>query len=148
MAKLIADKLGVASVFDVADFSAADVSQYDNLILGSPTLGVGELQDDWDSFLPELKAQDLSGKTIAIFGLGDSDCYNDSFVDAIGIIYNELKDSDSEIIGEVDASEYTFSESAANTDGKFVGLPIDEDNESDKTEERVSKWVESIKDSL
>ncbi|MDR3163341.1 MAG: flavodoxin, partial [Helicobacteraceae bacterium] len=30
-------------------------------------------------------------------------------------------------------------------DGKFVGLIIDEDNQSDLTSSRVEQWVESIK---
>ena len=40
---------------------------------------------------------------------------------------------------------YTFDESASVVDGKFVGLAIDEDNESDKTEERINAWVEQLK---
>ncbi|MDR1554766.1 MAG: flavodoxin, partial [Campylobacteraceae bacterium] len=40
---------------------------------------------------------------------------------------------------------YSFEESTAVVDGKFVGLIVDEDNQSDLTESRVEKWVESIK---
>ena len=29
--------------------------------------------------------------------------------------------------------------------GKFVGLPLDADNESEKTEPRISAWIEQIK---
>ena len=148
VAKLIAGKLGGCDVFDVSRFSASNIEKYENLIIGCPTLGVGELQDDWDVFLPEMKSQNLSGKTIAIFGLGDSDCYNDSFVDAIGILYNELKDSGASIVGEVETAGYNFSGSTGVIDGKFVGLPIDEDNESEKTEERIIDWIENIGSSL
>lgn len=30
-------------------------------------------------------------------------------------------------------------------DGKFCGLPLDEDNEDDKTEGRIKAWVEQLK---
>jgi flavodoxin I len=33
----------------------------------------------------------------------------------------------------------------AVVDGMFVGLPIDEDNEYDLTEERLTAWVEKLK---
>lgn len=145
ISELIAQKINTTDIYDVADFSASDINNYKNLILGSSTLGIGDLQDDWESFLPELLEQDLSGKTIAIFGLGDADCYNDSFADAIGIIYNELKDTGAKIVGEVETDDYDFEGSAAVINDKFVGLPIDEDNESDKTEMRIDKWLECIK---
>lgn len=44
----------------------------DLLILGSSTWGCGELQDDWQSALPMLEAADLSGRKVALFGLGDA----------------------------------------------------------------------------
>lgn len=145
VAELIAMKMNIENVFDVAVFPAAKVEKYQKLILGSSTLGVGELQDDWVNFLPELIKQNLSGKIISIFGLGDVDCFSSSFVDAIGIIYSALKNTGAKIIGEVDVKDYNFCDSAAVVEGKFVGLPLDQDNESDKTEERIDKWINAIK---
>jgi flavodoxin I len=40
---------------------------------------------------------------------------------------------------------YEFTESKAFRDGKFVGLALDEDNQSDLTEERIKKWVSTLK---
>jgi len=40
---------------------------------------------------------------------------------------------------------YTYDDSMAVIDGMFVGLPIDEDNEYDMTEERLTAWVEKLK---
>ncbi|MCJ8279507.1 MAG: flavodoxin, partial [Rivularia sp. ALOHA_DT_140] len=37
--------------------------------------------------------------------------------------------------------EYSF----AVRDGKFIGLPIDEVNESEKTDERIATWIEALK---
>mgnify|MGYP000379341182 CR=1 FL=1 len=69
----IAKQLGVADadVHNVADKPAGEVQKYDLLVLGSSTWGAGELQDDWYGFLAQLKAQDLSGKKVALFGCGD-----------------------------------------------------------------------------
>ena len=30
-------------------------------------------------------------------------------------------------------------------DGKFLGLPLDEDNEDDQTDDRIAAWVEQLK---
>jgi flavodoxin I len=30
-------------------------------------------------------------------------------------------------------------------EGKFVGLPIDEINESEKTDERIANWIETLR---
>ena len=63
----------------------------------------------------------------------------------MGDIYNDIQGTGASFIGMVATDGYTFDESASVVDGKFVGLAIDEDNESDKTEERVNAWVEQLK---
>jgi flavodoxin I len=40
---------------------------------------------------------------------------------------------------------YEHSDSKAIKNGKFVGLAIDEDNQSELTDERIKKWVAQIK---
>jgi flavodoxin I len=52
------------------------------------------------------------------------------------------------VVGAVDASDYTYDDSEAVQDGKFVGLAIDEDNESSKTDGRIAAWVANIKPSF
>ena len=78
VAQDIAKQLGVASadVHNVADASADEANKYDLLVLGSSTWGSGELQDDWYPFLDTLKAKDLAGKKVALFGCGDSYQHN------------------------------------------------------------------------
>ena len=66
----------------------------------------------------------------------------------MGIIHEKIKDSGANFIGAVDTDDYTFDDSAALYDGKFIGLPIDEDNESDMTDARLEKWVADIKGQL
>ncbi|QGY47603.1 flavodoxin [Maribellus comscasis] len=143
-AKQIAAKLQ-ADIFDVASNPKDKLAEYKNLILGTSTMGIGDLQDDWASFLSDVENADLNGKAIALFGLGDADMYPDSFVDGMGEIYNTVKAKGCKIVGQVDTDGYEFDASTAVVDGKFVGLPLDEDNQSDLTNERIEVWVEKIR---
>ena len=62
VAQRLAKALGAeANVYDVAGADAADAAAFDVLLLGSSTWGIGDLQDDWEDFLPKLAEQDLSG---------------------------------------------------------------------------------------
>ncbi|MEE0526904.1 MAG: flavodoxin, partial [Prevotellamassilia sp.] len=45
----------------------------------------------------------------------------------------------------VNTDDYTFDSSAAVVDGYFVGLALDEVNESDKTAARLSVWAAELK---
>ena len=147
LAKQIATLLDVADadIYDVANAEVASVNAYEVLILGSPTWGLGELQDDWYSFLDKLKKVNLNGKTVALFGCGDSSSYDTTFCDAIGIIYEELQNSGCTFCGDVDTEGYSFSDSKAVVNDRFVGLALDEINESDRTEERLNHWIQQLK---
>ena len=142
----IASKLNIAQgdIYEISKVTADTVAGYATLLLGSSTWGSGDLQDDWYDGIETLKGADLAGKKIALFGCGDSSSYSDTFCSALGTIYNDLKDSGATFVGSVDPSDYTFDGSDAVVDGQFVGLPIDEVNESDKTDERISNWVASL----
>ncbi len=147
----IAEKIGAklgAEVINVQDFTAEHIAENDNLILGTSTWGAGELQDDWYDGVNTLKGADLNGKTIALFGCGDAESYSDTFVGGMGELYDAVKNSGATIVGAVDTADYTFDDSAAVVDGKFVGLPLDDINEDDKTDSRINAWVESINPSL
>jgi flavodoxin I len=146
VAELIASKLNVdkSHVFDVARAHTAQLSDYDLLLFGSSTWGIGDLQGDWEGFIGKLG--NLSGKQVAVFGTGDSSSYSDSFCDAVGLIADAAEKAGATVVGKgVATSDYSFDDSQAVKDGAFCGLPIDADNESDKTEERVTDWVAQIK---
>jgi flavodoxin I len=146
----IASGLGVSAseMYNVDSANVKDVMPYDVLVLGSSTWGAGDLQDDWEGFLPKLKKADLRGKTVAIFGTGDSYSYSDSFCDAMGIIYKELQQTGCAFCGRVPVEGYSFDESVAVIDGQFVGLPVDEMNEDDQTDARIDRWVTQLKATL
>merc|ERR1711933_204393 len=98
-----------------------------------------------DDYLEEIKALDLKGKPVAVFGCGDSQGYGDNFCDAIEEMHSTFKAAGAKMLGAVDASGYTYSESKSEQDGKFLGLPLDQDNEDDQTEGRVSDWISQLK---
>lgn len=150
VARLIADKLGIApaDVHEVSKVDTALVESYDALILGTSTWGDGELQDDWYDGLKVLQGAHLSGKIVALFGCGDSESYPDTFCDGIGLLFENLKDSGCTFVGAVDDSGYTYSASVAAADGKFVGLALDDVNESDRTDDRVSAWAAQLQAAL
>lgn len=147
IAQKIADALGVdqSNVFTASELDAAKIAAYDNLLLGSSTWGSGDLQDEWYDGVEVLKGADLSGKTVAVFGCGDSSGFSTTYCDAMGTLYEAAKEAGGNMIGAVSTEGYTFDESASVVDGKFVGLALDEDNESDKTDGRIAAWVEEIK---
>ena len=135
----------LATIIDVSGAKAADVEQYSNIIFGCSTLEIGELEYDFDDFIPELKAANLKDKKAAIFGLGDQESYPDSFVDSIGLIYEILKDKGCDVVGTTSTEGYNYDESRAEIDGQFMGLALDDDSQDDLTEERIKEWVEKLK---
>lgn len=147
IANEIASKLGTEAI-SASKLSANIIAENENLILGTSTWGSGEIQDDWYDGLKVLKGSDISGKTIAIFGCGDSSSYSDTFCGGMAEIYNTAKDGGAKVVGAVDASDYTFDGSEAVIDGQFVGLALDNDNEEYKTAERIDKWIEAIAPAL
>lgn len=148
VAEKIAEQMKVekADIHDVAKTAPSAVGDYDMLIFGSPTYGSGELQDDWYDFLSGLEVLDLKGKKIAIFGLGD-ESMTDTFCNAVGIIYNRVKGTGAEIVGEYNTFPYEFDRSeAVPVEGAgAVGLLIDEVNHPEETERRILEWCEKIK---
>nr|WP_320118602.1 flavodoxin [uncultured Marinifilum sp.] len=118
---------------------------YDNMVLGVPTWFDGELPNYWDEFMPAIEDLKLKGKTVALFGLGDQVGYPENFVDAIGILAKALEERGAKIIGLASTEGYTFERSAAIRDNKFLGLPLDIENQAALTDDRIKVWVEQLK---
>lgn len=158
IAKLIASKLGdrVDAPLNVNRIQPEDLLKYDALILGTPTYGegvlpgldIGNQSESWGEFLPKLEGLDFSGKTVALFGLGEQEKYPDVFVDAMGIIYDQLLACGARFVGEWSTEGYTFTASAAEDEGKFVGLALDLVSQNLLTEPRLDAWLEQIKPHL
>lgn len=144
LASRIAAKLGVTDVVNVAKLDGSVIDGAENLILGTSTWGSGDLQDDWYDAIESLKGANLAGKTVAIFGCGDSLSYPDTFCGGMAELYNAAKAAGATVIGSVPTDGYTYLDSASIVDGQFVGLALDEDNESGKTDDRIAAWVARI----
>ena len=145
----IANKISTAldgvKVFDLAGTKIEEMNNYNKLILGGSTWGDGELNDDWEDAWIDFCKLDLSNKTIALFGLGDQESYSYEFCSALGIIYEQLLSSKVNVIGFTSTEGYYHDASKAQIDDKFVGLILDEDNQSDLTDKRINNWVNEIK---
>ena len=135
----------VVDLFDIADQEVTDLAEYDCLIIGCPTWNIGDVQDDWDALIDDLDQVDFTGKTVAYFGTGDQIGYADNFQDAMGILEEKITSLGGKTVGHWSAEGYEHSESQALRDGKFCGLALDEDNEPDKTDERIKTWCGQIK---
>lgn len=149
VANEIAAELGVSpdDVYNVSEADANAVSNYDILLLGSSTWGSGELQDDWYGFLEQLKGTGLNGKKVGLFGCGDATSYPDTFCDAVGVLYDDLSGTGCTFIGSYKPEGYPAHGSLIERGGEFVGLAIDESDES-LTPERISGWVQLIEKEL
>lgn len=147
VAQKIQQALGMknADIIDVAGNEHTKIAQYKNIILGTSTWGLGDLQDDFDIFFSAIENIDFKGKVIALFGLGDQIIYEMSFINALGIIHENLKKKECTFTGKWPVEGYFFKKSSAVISNQFVGLAIDEENQSELTDERVKNWVEIIK---
>jgi flavodoxin I len=150
VAELIQQAFGpdMVDIIDVAEASPSDLQRYDVLILGTSTWHWGGLQDEWAIFEDHLTPEAVAGKNVAFFGVGDQKRYPDHFVDGMGLLYEKVKPMDVRVVGMWPKDEYDYEASAADVDGRLVGLALDEDNEPAQTPERVRKWVEQLKKEL
>lgn len=136
---------GAVELHDISDIDLDELAGYDCLIIGCPTWNVGELQADWDGLYEDLDSVDFSGKKVAYFGAGDQVGYADNFQDAMGILEEKISELGGVTVGHWPVEGYDFSESKAVRDGKFVGLALDEDNQSELTSGRIKQWVAQLK---
>ena len=150
VAEKIQKALGLeANLHDIADTEMEEFANYTHIIIGSSTWGEGDLQDDWDKCFEDFEDVDFSGKTVAFFGLGDQEGYEENFLDAMGILHDAAVAKGANVVGNGwPLDEYEYDESIAEQDGSFVGLGIDDDNQFDLTDDRIAKWVEIIKPSF
>lgn len=155
IAKEISTMLGTgvaAKPVNIRTAGVEDMLQYDVLILGTPTYGEGELPglatgnptESWAEFLPKLAGHDFSGKTVAIYGLGNQKGYPDDFVSAMIYLYDSFKQSGATVIGACSTEGYKFKRSKAIVDERFVGLALDQENQKDLTHERLDTWLKSL----
>ena len=122
--------------------------EFDVLLIGSSTWGQGDPQRDWVDPLYAMQNDepDFSGKKVAFFGAGDQESHGEEFVTALGKmkeIFDKLGADTN--YGYTSTDGYNYKSSYAEKDGKFCGLAIDDVNQEDLTEQRVTDWAEQLK---
>lgn len=158
IAKKLARKLGreAAKPVNVNRTEVEAFLSHEVLILGTPTYGINQLPGkstniaagSWEEFLPELEAADFGGKTIALYGLGDQEKYSDRFVDSMIFLYRFFSERGARIIGRWPTEGYHFEHSQAVVDGSFVGLVLDQHNQSLLSEERMDRWLAQLQSEI
>ncbi len=135
---------------DLADLSDLnEFSSLDGIICGIPTWNTGADSERsgtaWDSLLNDIGSQDLNGIKVAIFGLGDSSTYTENFCDAMEELHSYFVKAGATMVGYVKRSDYTFDDSKSVIGDSFCGLPLDEDSESNMTDNRLLTWSNQLK---
>ena len=135
---------------DIFDTKVSDFENYDCIILGLSTWYDGELQSDWEDYFDDFKQIDFTGKTVAIFGLGDQIGYGEWFCDGVGILAKVVEENGGKVIGLTKKDDsFEFESSIALKDeNTFWGLCLDEDNQDELTSERLENWYKQIKSEL
>ena len=100
---------------DIADVAVSDLSSYDSLIVGAPTWHTGADEGRsgtaWDEAYGDIRSLDLSGKKVAVQGVGHVGEY---LVDALA------KEGAEVFISDI--HEPTLKRVADTYDAKVVGL--------------------------
>jgi len=137
---------GAVEVHNIGESSPEKVLGYQYIIMGTPTWNTGELQDDWAVFWPNFEKMDFSGKKVAMFGVGDQNGYGFNFLDALGMLADQVLIHGGELHGLWSGKTYSFAESKAKIEDHLMGLGIDQDGQQELTAGRIKEWVAQVKD--
>lgn len=136
---------GTSELIDVRDATAQTLSEYDAYIFAVSTWGAGDLQDDWEEFFPAFDEVDLTGKKVAIMGLGDQHNYPDTFGDAAAILADKAVERGATLVGRTKPEHYEYNATKSERDHELVGLLLDEDSQRDLTDARLKSWVDALR---
>merc|ERR1719316_1082095 len=111
----IAAATGLEAV-DIGDVDVETIKACDSLIVGAPTWHTGADSERsgtaWDEFLyGDLTGLDLSGKKVAIFGMGDQSGYADNYCDAMDELASCFEKQGATIVGAWSTDGYEHEDS-------------------------------------
>ena len=145
IAKALQPEIDV-ELLDVFKITPDSLNEWDVVICGIPTWDVGELEYGWSDVYDRLDEVELD-LTVLMYGLGDQGCYPETYLDAMGILYEKLVERGATGgFGFTSTDSHEFEESRAVVDGRFCGLALDEDMQDHLTEERIEAWAASLKE--
>lgn len=137
----------LVDIHNVKEAPLSLMADYDLLLLGISTWDFGEIQEDWNEIWDDLATTPVKGKVVALFGLGDQEGYGEWFLDAMGLLHDELKIVGAEFVGywpNDDSYEFEASKALTEDQSQFVGLALDEDSQYELSDERIAAWVEQV----
>ena len=145
------DDAVMAAPLNINRTDAEVFASYPLLLLGTSTVGEGQLpgasadsEASWEEAMAKLAGVDLSGKTVALFGLGDQSRYPERFASGLRDLYEFVISKGAAVVGQWPTEGYEFEQSRAVVDGQFVGLVLDLSNQSQLTEARLDAWLKQI----
>jgi flavodoxin I len=130
-------------------------SEHDALIVGTPTWNTNadtfRSGTGWDDLyydkLPELSSV-LDGKRVAVFGLGDQISYGENYADATGELYSVFEGLGCNMVKYAhtsqDGYDHVTSKSILPGTDLFCGLLLDQINQDDLTDDRITNWIETL----
>jgi flavodoxin I len=83
----------------------------------------------------------MTGKKVAIFGLGDQNGYGFNFLDAVGMLADAVMDCGAQLWGMWSTKGYEFEDSKARAEEFFLGAGMDQEGQADFTPNRIKAWV-------
>jgi len=142
----------VAKPVNINRATADELRSYRLLIVGTPTYGEGQLpgkasrnnEESWLEFLPGLRGTDLSGRQIAVYGLGDQEEYPETFLDAMRDLHDAFAATGAEMIGGFPIEGFTFKRSRAVERDRFIGLALDQHLQHLLTDQRIDAWLDEL----
>ena len=137
----------LVDIHNVKETPLSLMADYDLLLLGISTWDFGEIQEDWNELWDDIATTPVKGKVVALFGLGDQEGYGEWFLDAMGLLHDELKTAGAQFVGfwpNDDSYEFEASKALTENQSQFVGLALDEDSQYELSDERIASWVEQV----
>ncbi|WKY58503.1 flavodoxin FldB [Vibrio sp. SNU_ST1] len=137
----------LVDIHNVKETPLSLMADYDLLLLGISTWDFGEIQEDWNELWEDIATTPMKGKIVALFGLGDQEGYGEWFLDAMGLLHDELKIAGAEFVGfwpNDDSYEFEASKALTEDQSQFVGLALDEDSQYELSDDRIASWVEQV----
>jgi flavodoxin I len=130
----------------------ARLMRYDAMILGTPSYGFADLpglscgcpDPSWEEFLAHLDGADLTGKRVALFGLGNQQLYGNRFAGSLIQLYRFFYGHGADIVGSWSTEGYRFEHSPAVLNGRFVGLVLDQSIQPQLTAGRIDQWIGEV----
>ena len=137
----------LVDIHNVKETPLSLMADYDLLLLGISTWDFGEIQEDWNELWDDIATTPVKGKVVALFGLGDQEGYGEWFLDAMGLLHDELKTAGAQFVGfwpNDDSYEFEASKALSESQTQFVGMALDEDSQYELSDERIASWVEQV----